>query len=63
MKPSDTGSAAGATPRVFSEAEHRANPGAAIANAAANGTSVVVGENGKAQVVILIPPAGTKLDA
>jgi hypothetical protein len=46
-----------ATPRVFSEAEYRADAGAVVAHALAHGTAIVERPHGSPRVVISIPPA------
>jgi hypothetical protein len=47
----------GREPRVFSEAEYRANAAAIVAHALATGSAIVAREDGSPRVVISIPPA------
>ena len=48
--------------RVFTEAEYRADAGAVVAHAFANGSAIVARPDGSPRVVISIPPAESSSD-
>jgi len=51
-----------APPKVFAEAEYRANPSEVIAHAAEAGNAIVVRADGSPRFMIAIPPAAESTD-